>query len=349
MSPRPGLGHKLSVAMEQIKIPVALFPALREAGIDPAVLLRRAGFSPGVWAGGEGMASPEQVIRLWTVLEEMAPDPAFALRLPRAIPPEKHHPASIAAHHARDFRDGLTRFARYKLLCCGEEIRVEERKGECRLSFEWPRIPGPLPPLFIDVVFSSTLELGLRGTRNDLHPLRVELARSRVPGGHHEAHYGCPLRWSAPRNLLVFRAADLDLPFATYNAELLAMLGPRLEEELVRRKAVRTVSEKVKWVVARSLEKGRLDIADIAREIGLGSRTLQRRIAGEGTTFRRLVDETRRELARHYLGQPSLALGEAAFLLGYEDPNSFFRAFSRWEGRTPGAWRASRKGRLTSP
>ena len=295
------------------------------------------------------MATPEQVARLWTVMEEMAPDPSFALRLPRAIPPEKHHPASIAAQHARDFRDGLGRFARYKLLCCGEEIRVEEREGECRVSFDWPQIPGPLPRFFIDVVFSSVLELGRRGTRRDLRPLRVELARSRVPGGHHEAHYGCPVLWGTRRNLLVFRSADLDLPFATYNAELLAMLGPRLEEELARKKAGRTVSERVKWVVARSLEKGRLDIADIAREIGLGSRTLQRRIAEEGTTFRRLVDETRRDLARHYLGQPSLALGEAAFLLGYEDPNSFFRAFSRWEGRTPGAWRASRKESLPSP
>ncbi|HEY8966568.1 MAG TPA: AraC family transcriptional regulator [Candidatus Methylacidiphilales bacterium] len=336
--------------MEQIRIPAALWPALRTAGIEPVALLRRAGFSPAFPADGEGMADPGQVARLWTALEEMAPDPAFALRLPRAIPPEKHHPASIAAQHARDFRDGLMRFARYKLLCCGEEIGVEEGRGECRVSFEWTQIPGPLPPFLVDVVFSSTLELGRRGTRRDLHPLRVELARTRPrgKGNHHEAHYGCPVRWGAPRNLLVLRSADLDLPFATYNAELLAMLGPRLEEELARKKAARTVSAKVKWVVARSLEKGRLDIADIAREIGFGSRTLQRRIAEEGTTFRRLVDETRRELARHYLGQPSLALGEAAFLLGYEDPNSFFRAFSRWEGRTPGAWRSSRKGRETA-
>ncbi|SDT87271.1 transcriptional regulator, AraC family [Verrucomicrobium sp. GAS474] len=329
--------------MEQIKIPAILSPALRKAGIDPVVVLRRAGFSPAFLADGEGMATPEQVVRLWAVIEGMAPDPAFALRLPLMIPPEKHHPASIAAQHARDFRDGLARFARYKLLCCGEEIGVEVRRGECLVSFDWPQIPGPLPPFFVDVVFSSTLELGRRGTRRDLRPLRVELARRRLPGGGHEAHYGCPVRWGARRNLLVFRAADLDLPFATYNAELLAMLGPQLEAELARRKSVRTVSEKVKWVVARSLEKGRVDMADIAREIGLGSRTLQRRIAEEGTTFRRLVDETRRELARRYLGQPSLALGEAAFLLGYEDPNSFFRAFSRWEGRTPGDWRAAQE------
>jgi AraC-like DNA-binding protein len=331
--------------MGQIKIPATLPNALREVGVDPADLLRRSGLSPAFWAEGSGVATPEQFFRLWTVLGELSPDPALALKLPRMIPPEKHHPAAIAAQHARDFRDGLNRFARYKLLCCVEELGIEERGGECRVSFDWLEAPGPVPPLLIDVAFSSTVELGRRGTQRDVHPLRVELARPLARRALYESHFGCPVRFGVRRNLLVFRSADLDLPFATYNAELLEMLGPQLDQEVARRKKGRSVSEKVKWIVARSLEKGQLDIVDIARELGLGSRTLQRRIAEEGTTFRSLVDDTRREMARRYLGQPSLALGETAFLLGYEDPNSFFRAFSRWEGRTPAAWRASRRTR----
>jgi AraC-like DNA-binding protein len=66
---------------------------------------------------------------------------------------------------------------------------------------------------------------------------------------------------------------------------------------------------------------------------------LQRRLTDSRATFQELVEEARRELARHYLGQSSLELNETAYLLGYEDANSFFRAFHQWEGTSPGEWR----------
>jgi AraC-like DNA-binding protein len=79
----------------------------------------------------------------------------------------------------------------------------------------------------------------------------------------------------------------------------------------------------------------------VARELRLSGRTLQRRLTENGLTFQQLVKEARRELARHYLLYSSLELNETAYLLGYEDANSFFRAFQDWEGTTPGEWRAS--------
>ena len=74
----------------------------------------------------------------------------------------------------------------------------------------------------------------------------------------------------------------------------------------------------------------------------MSCRTLQRRITAEQTTFRRLISDARRELARYYLLQPALELAEVACLLGYEDSNSFFRAFREWEGTTPCEWRRGR-------
>ena len=73
----------------------------------------------------------------------------------------------------------------------------------------------------------------------------------------------------------------------------------------------------------------------------MSTRTLQRRISEDGATFQELLEEARRELARHYLAHSSLELNETAYLLGYEDANSFFRAFHKWEGIPPGEWRTS--------
>ena len=78
----------------------------------------------------------------------------------------------------------------------------------------------------------------------------------------------------------------------------------------------------------------------------MSCRTLQRRITGEGSSFRQLLSDARRELTRLYLLHPSLGLSETASLLDYEDPNSFLRAFRVWEGVTPTEWRAMRKAGL---
>lgn len=71
----------------------------------------------------------------------------------------------------------------------------------------------------------------------------------------------------------------------------------------------------------------------------MSTRTLQRRLTDEGITFQQLVEETRRELARSYLQHSTIELNETAYLLGYEDTNSFYRAFNGWEGMSPGEWR----------
>jgi AraC-like DNA-binding protein len=318
--------------------------ALKASGVDPTGLLRKSGLPPTLWTPGRGMVTTEQFFGLWRALGELADDPAIGLKLPGRVPLEQHHPASIAAQHARTFRDALQRLARYKLLCCSEEMLIVEGKEECRVGFNWVLSRELAPPLLIDAVFASTVELGRRGTRRRLHPSRVELARNAGQLEMYETHFGCPVKFKARQNAIFFRTSDLDLPFITYNAELLAMLSPQLDRELARRKAEQTVVAKVKWVLVRLLGGHQPGIMAVAKELGMSSRTLQRRITEDGTSFRQLVSDARRELARHYLLQPSLELVETACLLGYEDPNSFFRAFREWEGMTPGEWKAAHRG-----
>ena len=139
----------------------------------------------------------------------------------------------------------------------------------------------------------------------------------------------------------MFARADLDRPFVTHNAELLATLAPQLDAELVagarverdRRRRSRASSSGCWPAGGRGSGTSR-------RSSGLSARTLQRRLADDGASFQQLVQEARRELARHYLLHSSLELNETAYLLGYEDAHSFFRAFHGWEGSPPGEWRA---------
>jgi len=135
----------------------------------------------------------------------------------------------------------------------------------------------------------------------------------------------------------------MELPFVTHNADLLATVAPQLEAELTEQLARKSFTEQAKGILKQLLAGQRPGIEDLARELHLSTRTLQRRLTEKGITFQRLLDDARRELARHYLLHSSRELNETAYLLGYEDANSFFRAFHHWEGTTPGQWRLLQK------
>jgi AraC-like DNA-binding protein len=88
-------------------------------------------------------------------------------------------------------------------------------------------------------------------------------------------------------------------------------------------------------VLLELLPSNAATIEKAAERLGMSKRTLQRRLEDEGENFRALVNGTRESLARHYLGHTTMSGGEIAFLLGFEDPNSFYRAFQDWTGQTP--------------
>src|SRR5207249_11538890 len=165
------------------------------------------------------------------------------------------------------------------------------------------------------------------GTDGNVKPLRVELIR---PVRHRElleAHFASRVRFKAGRNVLVYRSSDLDRPFTTHNPELLKVVGAQLETEVQARNASSDIGEQVKQTLRHSLAGRRPTLQHVAKDLHLSVRTLQRRLGNAGITFQQLLEETRRELAHHYLKQNAVELSEAAYLLGFEDANSFFRAF----------------------
>ena len=310
-----------------------------EQKIAVPMLLRRAGLPPGLFQQEKVYVTTAELFALWRAVGEMTSDPAIGLRLGAETRFERSHPAAIAVMCSRTFADALERLGRYKKLTCPEEIRVHKKDKEVGVEFFYVEAAEPQPDVLVDMVLSWILTVGQRGTDGRVAPLRLELTR---PPRHRELlerHFGCRVRFKADRNALVFRSSDLDRPFVTHNEELLTVIGTQLDSELEARITSQNVGEQVRGALRRSLAGKRPTLQDVAQELGLGARTLQRRLADGGISFQQLVEDTRRELARHYLKQSKVELNEAAFLLGFENANSFFRAFQVWEGTSPGEWR----------
>ena len=128
----------------------------------------------------------------------------------------------------------------------------------------------------------------------------------------------------------------------------MAILAPQLEAELAAQLSSQRPADEVKVILKRLLTGRRPDFQEVARAMGASARTLQRRLAESGVTYQQVLEDARRELAHHYLLHSALDLSETAYVLGYEDASSFFRAFHQWEGTTPGRWREQRRRPRTS-
>jgi AraC-like DNA-binding protein len=326
----------------RFRVPGTLARRLEELGVPPAAVLRRAGLPIALFDHSRILLTTEEWFALYGAIREVSGDPAIGLKLGSEDRVERYSPTAIAALYSRSFRDALERIARYKRLICPEEIRLVERGKECAVEFIWLLAEQPEPPTLTDLCFAWILTIARRGLGRKVHPVRVELQRPEAARRLYESHFGCSVKFEARHNKLIFRGEDIAQPFLTHNPDLLELVAPQLEAELKQQLADKSLQEQVKGTLKKFLVGQRPRLEEVARELRLSTRTLQRRLLAEQLTFQNLVEEARREMAQHYLLQSSLELNETAYLLGYEDPNSFIRAFHQWEGTSPGEWRAAR-------
>lgn len=323
-----------------IPVPRTLAARLKALGMDPLPVLHRAGLPPTLFNQDKARLTTHQYFALWRAIEEASGDPGFGLRIGTQASPHQYDVASVAALHSANFSEALRKLARYKRLVCPEEITIEAHRGEALVRFRWTLAEDHAPICLTDAMFSSTLLLARRGTGKEVVPRRLELTRRADPEATLARHFGCAVQLNAPLDLLVFDEAALASPFITHNQDLLALLVPGLEAALIEEAEETALPTQVRAIVGQRMRGQRPSVEDVARELGLSPRTLQRRLTEAGTSYQRVLDQVRQQAARRLLKATDLDASEIAFFLGFEELNSFTRAFHGWEGTTPGRWRA---------
>lgn len=324
------------------------FSKLEALGVRPSDVLRRAGLPQGFLDQPRVLLKTQELFALWRAIAEAATNPAIGLLLGTENKTERFHPVGLAALSSENFGSAIDQMARYKQLTCPEEILQKKDDEEWSIQFRWLLANEVEPPVLIECAFSWISSIARHGTGTRLSPLRVEFVQPRTHIKAIERHFSCPVVCGTAHNAIVFRMADAQRPFVTRNAELLGMLAPQFEEELKQENGGENFLERVRVAIQQKLTGQRPTIDDIACTLHVSPRTLQRRLQDEGSSFQRVLDEARHQLARHYLNNSVLELSEAAYLLGYEDGNSFVRAFRGWEGVPPARWREQKRVRAAS-
>ena len=312
---------------------------LADAGIDAADVLRRAGLPRDLLSSGQRSITPEQYFALWEGMEAESGDPQLPLSLGRAISMESFDVPLFAATCSPNLNVAARRVAQHKRLIGPMKMSVTESKTETVLEFGWPPDVSPPPSLALtELVF--WVALVRLTTRMAIRPVRVTSPEPPRDAHAYREYLGVRVL-KGPGYTVAFSAKDANRAFMTANDRMWAFFEPELSRWLSELETGRTLASRVRAVLLELLPAGEGTIEGVAHALAMSVRTLQRRLRDEGTTFQSLLDSTRESLARHYLAQSGLAVGEISFLLGYSDPRSFYRAVQAWTGQTPLVVRAA--------
>src|SRR6185369_1026987 len=320
-------------------IPPFVVGVLERAGINFAEALRSIGGSPAAPGDNRIRLRTDQYFAFWRAVESAGAPADFGLRLAEAPGVFQLDVVSTAALLSENFRQALTTLGRYKRLTCPEDIDVEVNGNEAHVRLRWFHASGDAPAILMDASFAWLCKIAALGSGGAIRPLRFELIRAQSRGRLLGEHFGCPVRFDSTRDVLVFPKESLEVPFGSFHPELLDLLSPGLESALRERAAPKSLGQQVCNILAKSMGGKRPSLESVAKELGVSVRTLQRRLKDEGTSYQPLLDEVRQRTARHLLDSTDLETGEIAFVLGFEELNSFTRAFQSWVGTSPGRWR----------
>lgn len=320
------------------KIPVGLAAALVETGVPPAEVLAAARLPQDLLNRPATFVAATDYYALWAAIRAVSGDPNIGIRIAQSVRPDITEPFFLAIMNAPDVGGAIDVVVRFRRLLDPQDLIVSRAKsGALTLTYRWPEGAAPLPQVLVDAELALLVEVCRRGTGDPaLAPIQVQLCTTVLePGSVHDSFFRCPVRLASSQNELTFAAKDLVRSFGTHNPDMLGALVPYLQAST----PPQSVVERVRAVISARLRGQRPDVRAVARELAMSTRSMQRALKDNGLSFRRLLGEVRSEQAKAYLTRTDFSDAEVAFLLGFEDTNSFYRAFRVWRGQTPSNFR----------
>ncbi|AOZ14588.1 AraC-type DNA-binding protein [Pseudomonas lundensis] len=339
MKPLPMRLGDLSVGFVQ-----QLADAVRSCGHDPLPLLDQYGLDPARLSQPMARLSIPRYMRLGHAAIALTGDPALGLRMGQLSRLSQAGLAGVTAAQAPTVREAARTLIRFEALY-GSNYRGQSSLHEDAQG-AWLRFYSISPynaynRFVVDSIISGWLhQLSAVADR----PLTCEHIEIEFSEPEYAEQYSVlshnPVRFRADTNQLRLNHATLDRRNPQHCPSTWAYLLQLCERELEQLTRTRSLRERITQLLGPLLNGGREpDLEEVAARLKLPTWTLRRKLTEEGTQFRAILNDTRRDLAMTYIRDTELAFGEIAYLLGFASAEAFQRAFKRWNAETPGEFR----------
>lgn len=311
--------------------------------VSPAVLLRKAGLPPDFLNLGNIPIAGRPFYDLWEALAGEADRKDLPIKLASGALEGGFDSAAYAFSCSPNVRVGVQRKAMLKPLLLPLQMEITEENSQFSVAFH-SGVPGRSLPALIGwfelAYFTSAMR---EATGVHIVPKRVTAPVAWAEWAGQEGFFGVPVT-RGPEFQFTLDATDADLPLTSRNDALWAQIENGLRDRLAGLPPALPTSARVRDALIEGLPAGVATADAIGRRLGLSKRSLQRRLGEEDTSFKAVLEQTRRALALNYLHGTDVSVQEIAFLLGFRDTSSFFRAFRSWTGTTPMAMRSRSEG-----
>ena len=325
----------------------SLLRHLRRLDHDITPLLRIAGMSPEDLDDDADLTIKfTDFAQIWEKAAELADDPCLGLHFSAEGELTYGNPIGYVSKTAPTLRAFLASLAQFTPVFSEAfefDIADLDKSGTLRWHIH---APADTPTRQMMEGAMVALVRGVRTlTGRAIRPASVSFTHFRDQ--HREAFdhfFGCAVTFGAAHNAVVFRQDHLDLPLLTQDARLHGILRDVCSRVMAERASgSTTTARRVEKYMSDNIENGWPSQDSIARHLGLSKRTLARRLADEGTSFRDVSNGLRSALAARYVRDSDLPLTEIAFMLGYTDVSAFSNAFHRWTGSPPNRFRQTER------
>lgn len=320
----------------------AVLDACARMDLDPDAILRATGLPRERVFDPDARIPARLADAVWLEASRQAQDPLLALHAARALEFGAYKVLDFIVANAPTIGEGLSRIARYFPLV-DPRGRFEIEADEDPISIAFGSGTDDVPAPAQQYTFAALVLRSRASTGADWQLESVDFTFPADAEPHvYEDIFGCPVNFAMPRARLIIPRGSWLQPVVGANEALFRVLedhARRLLGEVPMQEA--GVLDTLRDELRARLRGGDASVAAVAKALGMSERTLQRRLEEFQVSYSDVLNEVREELGREYLREPDVSIAEIAFLLGFSDQSAFGRAFKRWTGSTPRAWRVA--------
>lgn len=311
-----------------------------EHGIDAEVLARAAGLDQRSLARTDGRIPADRANELWRLAVNATKEPALGLIAGSRLQPASAHAVGLAWFASCTLRDALSRLHRFhRVMSSGSKTRLAETAAGLELGLSAARADEPLAEEIFDGFFAVTVHFSRMVKGERFAPLRVLLERDEPDfADRYESALGVTPCFGADRNAIVFAKHGLNDALPAGDRQLALEVDAIAQRQLAAVDST-MLADSVAAIIETLLPSGRPTLKMVARIMKRSTRTLQRSLSEEGTSFSELAEQVQRQTSLRHVSASRQPLSAIAQLVGFSDQSNFNRAFRRWTGATPGAWR----------
>ncbi|WXL26134.1 AraC family transcriptional regulator [Ectopseudomonas mendocina] len=327
-------------------ITLSVLHAAARLGIDRTQLMQACGLTEAQLSNPDARVPFATQEKLWEQLNLMDhPEPGLAIG--SNLPPGHFNVLGYMLMSSPTLADAIAAGLRYqRLVGDGGELCLSEDGDELKLIYRPLHPDAPQTRTRVLALMACWIQM-LRPLLENWRLLRAQFTHPQPDTLiEYEQIFACPMQFAAEDYALVLPRSLAATALTQANPPLQTLLRQHAESLLARLPS-ESLQARVVALLGEQLARGEPDRSQLAQALHLTERTLQRRLAEEGSSYKQLLNDTRQQLAERYLSSGDLPAAEIALLLGYSEPSVFFRAFRQWTGLTPGEYRTRQKAQTS--